>query len=257
MKNLVLTFIITVCSLASAAAVKPFEVNAPAWKQLATTGSATGINIRQSPSATAPRLMYDEMDMPDYQTPIAEYAKWSDRKPGGTFMARTFMAGEYCPVLKNENGWIQLAGIGPNYTPGWVSAKYCSLSDIAPITKEQIDSSGEFLPLNGNDSGYIIYMIADEMEEMATFYIGKALDGKIICPYILPLAIESASGSTTSISDNRLLLSSVHGQEDLPTLPDLRKLPSGLIDMITSGATALEHPVVLVNTDFGITIFNL
>lgn len=175
-----------VCFGASAAVPSTFEVEAPAWNSLATSTTDGGINIRKSPSAMAPRMIYDESRIEDYDVPLKYYGYWSADRPRGTRHAVTFEGPD--PVLEERDGWLKIQGIGPKGDNGWVSAKFCKVKKVAPIDPRSLPENSPMVMLTdssdpANQYGLCVY--ADEMNGMIDFYVGKLVNGMLVCPYTL------------------------------------------------------------------------
>lgn len=171
-----------VTAMAAAAAEFPFEVAAPKFNKVAYTETEGGINIRQSPSATAPRMLYDEAKIDDYEIPLTVYGYWSSARPAGSVMAATFSGPE--AVVSEKDGWLEIAGIGPKGVNGWVSAKYCKLEPLRPL-----ESDDNLLLMNIDGGRYGLYMSYSEMDDYAEFYVGRMVDGILVCPYVLVIDI--------------------------------------------------------------------
>ena len=170
------------------AAPPTFNVSAPKWTKLAECTTDGGINIRKTPSTTAPRMVYDEAKITDYDVPLAYYGYWSTGKTGGTIQPVTFAGvGE---VVGEQPGWLEINKLGPKEeSNGWVSAKYCRTFAPTPITfpsKPFVDNL-VWLTAPGNtaDGVYAIFCTIDEMNSTAEFYFGRLVNGLIVCPYRL------------------------------------------------------------------------
>jgi len=82
-KNIFTTAIMAATFMLATAQI-PFEVPTPSWQYLANPTSESGINIRKSPSATAPRMLYDETKIEYFYIPLIHYAYWSTATPKGS-----------------------------------------------------------------------------------------------------------------------------------------------------------------------------
>lgn len=194
-----------VTAMAAAAAEFPFEVVAPKFSKIAYTKAMGGINIRQFPSATAPRMLYDEAKIEDFETPLSVCGYWSTERPAGTVKAGTFSGPE--AVVSEKDGWLEISGIGANGVNGWVSAKYCEIEPIKPLEAE-----GELLVMDIDGAQYGIYMGYSEMDDYAECYVGRMVDGILVCPYSLIIDIierPDVNGSALYQSENGAYILSV------------------------------------------------
>ncbi len=183
-KNFIIT-IILLSSLYCNAVTLPFNAPAPpSWTKVAECTAENGVNVRKAPATTAPRMVYNENKIEDYDTPVIYYAYWG-LKTGGPIQPVTFQG--TAPVVSEQPGWIQLLNEGPKReSNAWVSSKYCKVSDITPITSDPNLHSIDFMLLStpaSVEGTYGIYMCTDEMNGEAIFYVGRLVDGKMVCPY--------------------------------------------------------------------------
>ncbi len=173
--------------LSSVAITFPFSVNAPDFKGIAVCTANDGVNIRKSPSATAPRLIYDESKIEEYDVPAAFYGFWSTA-PLKKFQSAIKFYGPNL-IVKEQNGWLEAWKVGPkNEQNGWVSAKYCKMVPLKPLTPDTYSDNARFIWLNGvnGDQGlYALIMDYNEMDTYASFYVGRVANGVVCCPYSL------------------------------------------------------------------------
>lgn len=181
-KFLTAVFIGGIALAATAEVTFPFEVTTPTWTKIAQGTSEKGANIRKSPSATAPRLMYNEYQIA-MDCPAIPQSQWSTRPVKGNWLAATFGSYDTAPVLSEKDGWVQLDLSCPHLGPGWVSTKYCIVTDIKPITRQNAGVCVKFL--DGDKSDYFIDVEMNDMESEITYTIGKLVNGLMISHYML------------------------------------------------------------------------
>lgn len=189
----------------------PFDVKAPVWNKVAVCTAEEGINIRKAPSTSAQRMVYNEAKIEDYETPLTCLGYWAS-KTGGNIKPVLF--NDMAPVVAEQPGWVELLNIGPEGpqgpSNGWVSAKYCKISEITPITASTKPTKPYFMILNtgsGIEGEYGMYFTGDDMNGLATFYIGRIADGKLVCPYAFTCDYYDASyddsKDATTISEEK------------------------------------------------------
>lgn len=185
MKMTLIAVAAAITAIGCQAATLPFNVTAPSWNKIAQCTTQGGVNIRKAPSTTAPKMVYNENKIEDYDCPVIYYGYWST-KSGGAVQSITFDG--VAPVVSEQPGWVELLNQGPRYeSNGWVSAKYCQVSQTAPIRESGNPKAVNFIILNtGSDVNgtYALYMTTDEMNGLASFYLGRIADGKLVCPYL-------------------------------------------------------------------------
>lgn len=241
------SFAIIAMSITAFAAPPQFEVQSPTWTKIAISTNPDGINIRKSPSTSAPKLVYDENKIEDYDVPLACLGFWSSAPARGSVHAIPFNGP--APIVRESNGWYEIEGIGANCSgSGWVSAKLCKAIEPAPITRQSKENSPWFvwLPDNGNGT-YAIQLDYNEMDGCATFYVGRLKDGKIICPYMLhcfyaepgdmPQIRQEGEGFILSFKPD-------YYNEDEYTL-DLRRFSNNLLNQIVKLSTKLPDDHVI------------
>lgn len=78
-------------------------------------------------------------------------------------MFSSFDYGQTAPVKQESNGWLLLSGIGPKFTPGWVSAKFCTVGVAGKLTEAELQRNDNVRVWKvGND----IYAAYGEFDEM-------------------------------------------------------------------------------------------
>lgn len=253
---LALTAIVT--ALGCSATTLPFNVKAPAWTKIAVCETEGGVNIRQRPSATAPKLVYNEAKIEDYDTPVIYYCYWGT-KTGGSIYSSTFTG--FAPIVSEQPGWLELLDEGPRKeSNGWVSSKYCKVVEptLISATEKTLYPSLMFLNTDSSMEGkYAIYLETDDMNGWATFYIGRLVDGKLVCPYSFQCDYVDDFSNTTDPTafkkedgSYRFFLTKCGtspvtrewGEEDHP---DLSKFTPQMIDFVIQQAKPLETPAVI------------
>ncbi len=276
MRNVLFTVAIVLTALGSSAVTFPFNVKAPAWNKIAVCTAKDGINIRKAPSATAPRMVYNEAKIEDYETPLTCLAYWGN-KTGGSIMPVLF--NDFAPVVTEQPGWVELLNIGPvgsnGPSNGWVSTKYCKVSEITPISATAKPLRSDFMILNTGNSiegEYGMYFTGDEMNGIATFYIGRIADGKLVCPFAFTCDYYDDSYSdnneaTTISKDNnsdasyklhltRQCASAVMTEYGLSYFMDLSKLSDRMLDFIINQAKPLDNDnIVYLYNNLYISIY--
>lgn len=218
------------------AVVLPFDVDVPKWTMVAECYSEGGINIRQQPSTTAARTVYDENKVDDYDIPLCEYTYWSKSPARGSVSVYTFQ-GE-APIVSEKNGWLELYGIGPKHSNGWVSAKFCKKRAIKPYTCYP----DYFRTIEKNGQTFGVDVECNEMDGTVTFYVGKLVNGFIVCPYafFVPSYNYSENGKTYFDGDCFYFTRA----EDEYT-PRASKLPQDVVEYVIRKATPLSTPKIL------------
>lgn len=113
--------------------------------------TADGVNLRKAPSATAPRLMYEEGDMSDYW----DYF-WSNQRKGGK--AVSFR--QDCPimVINETSEWygVVYSDIYQGQRLVYVSKKFAKEVELTPITPEFLNTTEYYAVTSGIYRGYFM-----------------------------------------------------------------------------------------------------
>lgn len=266
MKTTLIAVAAAITALSCQAITFPFTVTAPTWNKVAECTTEGGVNVRKLPSTTAPKMVYNESKIEDYDTPVIYYAYWGT-KTGGPVQAITFS--DFAPVVSEKPGWIELYKVGPKAeSNGWVSSKFCKVSEITPI---QPDSPNRhnfmFLNTPGVEGTYGIYFTYDEMNSLATFYIGRLENGKIVCPYSFdceygentyednakPSLLKNEYGFYSLISTKQSMsdFRPSPTSEDSYPVTDIRKFPSNFLNTAIKQAEPLKKPATVYMFDGG------
>lgn len=231
---------------ATAAVPRDFTVSAPKFNKVVSSTAEDGVNIRKAPSTTAPKAVYNEAKIEDYEAPVQTYTYWSTGKTGGSIYADKFQGP--APLVSESDGWYEVYGIGPAndaFHNGWVSAKFCTASDIVPITSQTVaDYATELRPL-GN--GLMIYYVADPMNGECKFYVGRLAGGQLVCPYLLYAeGIEETSGKTTiKKNEYESLIIRCNPAEKDSDGPLLEKLTDSTLQQILEMASKTDRPLTV------------
>lgn len=238
MKTILIVAAVVLSFSALAAVPEKFEVTAPRFTEVVKCEAETGVNIRKTPSATAPRAVYNEAKIEDYDVPVQYYTYWSSGKTGGSIIADKFT--RIAPLVSETKGWYEIYGRGPvmneTFQNGWVSAQYCTKSEIRPITISVINENAQNLRSVGNDM--VIYYVADMMNDEYSFYIGKLTEGQLVCPYLFSISgIEETSGETCfKANEYGVMLMYCNSSEKDFEGPVLEKLSDATIRQILNHA---------------------
>lgn len=182
MKKIILMAVLAFFYFSLYGASSVFSVIAPTWDKVAVP-QTDGINIRKYASSTAPKLMYDEMNIEFYDTPVIYYAKWVT-KPTKYMVAIPFDSP--MPIVGEKNGWYEVLNCGPSYKEnGWVNAKYAKMENIEKITATNLPKERLGWINRGEDGIYMVDLVYNEMEGSAEFRIGRLIDGVVVVPYVL------------------------------------------------------------------------
>lgn len=227
-----------------------FNVAPPKYTKMVRCNADDGVNVRKFPSATAPRALYDENKIEYFDFPVAVYSFWSTGKTGGSIHAAKFTGVK--PMISESNGWYEVPEVGPvgkdgMITSGWVSGQYCTAFDIIPITPSLI--SAKNLSLQSADDGKLmVYYSSDDMNSEYSFYVGKLVNGQLVCPYMWQCgSIEETTGPSC-VRKNEYGSFSIYcnaNEKDEWGNLDLRKIKGTLIKDVLAKAEKLENPVTV------------
>lgn len=259
MKKTILALAVALSSLGCAAVTFPFNVTAPTWNKVAECTTEGGVNIRKAPSTTAPKLVYNEVKLEQYgyDTPLKYIAYWGS-KTGGNISPVKFEGP--AAIVSERLGWIELLGEGPNAkSNAWVSSKYCKITETTPIKANGNPSSPKILFFNIDNVTYAIYLVDDDMNSEAKFYIGRLVDGKIVCPYAFECQYREDIDNETdpsSIKKDELFgsyyynatkngMSEISGFDGTYYTPDVSKIPTNTLDFIIKQAKAIDWTLIV------------
>jgi len=243
------TVAIMVASFMLASAQIPFEVPAPSWQYLANPTSESGINIRKLPSATAPRMLYDESKIEYFDVPLKYYAYWSTATPKGSIFPVLLTSYDYEPIVGEQSGWYELEGVGVKGTNGWVSAKLCNKVTPQPITSA--DLNNDYYRIIESENGtYAFSMYVNEMDQAVTFGLGKLVNGYLICPYKLYADYEMGATTAIKMTENdNFSFTYTTEYSDNVGCPVLKGIPDSLIKDIMTKMTKVDKPTVTCKID--------
>ncbi|MCH5347121.1 MAG: hypothetical protein J1E63_08420 [Muribaculaceae bacterium] len=233
----------------------PFTVKAPTWTKVAIAKDPEGLNIRKSPSTSAPRLLVDELKITAYDVPLFFYGFWSSNAPKGTVYALKFTGPD--PVVSESNGWLEIENIGPNMEEnGWVSARYCNIVTPTPVTKDNKPSGDNFLWLSdkgiatGDDGEYALQGYYNEMDDEIVFNLGRLAAGKVVCPFSLYCSVlvdDSRKPGLVKDGDIYQITINPKLMNDDGYDISLTRFPVDLINAIIKAATESRIPQVIYN----------
>lgn len=254
-----------ICSTGLVQAVSfPFSVNKPDVRMIVSNG----VNIRKTPSATAPKLVYNVNDENlDFGADPIDVSFWSAGSAKRNIEAVQFTGPGI--VIGEKDDWYQIRGYGAEgQGNGWVNAKYCK-----PFTPQKLvypnelseDESFRFLWLTqfpGTEPGeYAMYYDYSYNDlSLVCFYIGKVVDGMLVCPYSFgTLEAPVLVGPEDNVAVAKVITpdhSLMHYWEiryntdymDSWSL-NLSKLPRQIIEQIVENAKPLDKEVVFYLKD--------
>lgn len=257
-KELLLMAALMVC-VESYAFVKNFDVEAPTWKQVVVSKQSDGVNIRKLPSVSAPKLVYNEYNLDDYEAPLQYSAFWSTKPAGRTITPVKFCGPDI--LVREKDGWYEIKDIGPRCeSNGWVSAKYCRLITPTPLSSASnlsLDTSWHDLiwlseGTDNHNGAYGLFVELNEMEQNALFYLGRLVDGMLVCPYFLYVDFADIPGSPYSFTRTGSgEFKFVAPSYDL----NLSKLKPELINKIIENMNRDDNPVVICLIEDDLKIF--
>lgn len=255
MKMTLIAVAAAITAIGCQAATLPFNVTAPSWNKIAQCTTQGGVNIRKAPSTTAPKMVYNENSiMEEDECPVIYYGYWST-KSGGAVQSITFDG--VAPVVSEQPGWVELLKQGPERkSNGWVSAKYCKVSEITPIQPSGNPKDGFFsiIDSKGADGTYAIYLHCDELNGTSCFYLGRLVDGKLVCPYFFECdyAMDTNSNAAPTINKAEygyIFTATKQCMSEIKSDPNdeygyyetnINMLPSNMIDFIVRQAKPFD-----------------
>lgn len=192
MKRLIL-FVFGIFSiLCIDAQILPFDVEVPNVKFIK---SKNGVNIRQQPSVNSKKLIADI----EYDAELGYGdARWSSTVPKD-YKAVQFMNGL---STQEKDGWYFIENTGPDFGEGgWVSAQYTEAFLPEPIEypKTNYNSNNMYMPaikwIKGKgdykDGEYVLILVGHHGDNSElSIYLGKLVNGLIICPFEFPIDLD-------------------------------------------------------------------
>lgn len=243
----IFSIIVAISSLMATSVVQAFTVEAPKWDKLAIT-TTEDVNIRKEPTASSPRLLVDWEKVDNYQIPINYFAYWSSSAPQGSVNPISFTGP--VPVVSEKDGWIEVLNAGPKCeTNGWVNAKFCKIVRPNPITLENTEQFNNFsLIPSGPDEVYALYALCDaEMDNNATFYLGRLINGVIVAPYSLycSSAYMDDAHSPGIFKDGDSFSFFFNSSMATDETLDLHKMPTDIFAQLLDYVTKSAHEAVI------------
>lgn len=257
--------VVAIASLTCSAASLPFDVETPNIKFV----TANGVNIRKSPSTSAQRLMYNVEDAEmaeEFGGEIIDVTYWSSAAP--TAKRKAFPFRGPAKVVSESNGWYEINGYGAEGRgTGWVSASvtkpYTPASIVYPKAPVEYESWKWITGMPGVKDGE--YALAFEWVGdacPAIIYVGKIVNGMLVCPYSFGTANEPVNiikdedypeakllppGASFFETGWTLVLGKAENQKDNLgyEFPVFNKINNNMVAEIISKATPLPSPVVI------------
>lgn len=157
----------------------PFDVSVPASFKLV---KGLNCNVLQKPLKSAARLVYNENEY--YEWSELEVASWSTAttlKRGYKIFKFNYVA----PATEEQNGFYKIEGLAPGEQgAGWVSSALCKVvkpEALAPNKNFEESHDVKWITLEGQQYALVSEYWGDS--DVTYFYVGKLVDGVIVCPY--------------------------------------------------------------------------
>ena len=187
MKKLTLTMIALLALLPAVSFAQSKTVKAPSLdikvpqvgKLCIVTGSE--INIRKSPSATAPKLMTTCYPETDDCTLI-----WSGQKGRGYNTPYTVIQNDVMPIIDETPEWFKVIPNAYYAIQGYISKKFSKVCEVSPITPDMLSLYDSYDYENMQKPGitkgkYAGYAIIDcNGYESDGYSVGRIVDGYLI-----------------------------------------------------------------------------
>lgn len=214
---------------------------------------ADGVNLRKSPSITAPKLMGEEDDMGEYNDVF-----WSNQRKGGESI--TFMKDNPLMVLYETEDWYGVPYMNRyQHHIVYVSKKFAKEIQPQPVTPEFLQSQNEFVVTKGRYHGYFAVNVTDEGDLQYCF--GRIVNGMAVCNHTVACGIEVGDNALKRIKfegfDGTSFPSIKFGSDvcrafDAVTIPDFTKLTDNEMNTIIKKTKTLpfvdnESGYILVN----------
>lgn len=156
------------------------------------------------------------------------------------------------PIIDEQNGWYKLEGIGPEYEPGWVSAKLCRTLSPETITLQELKTNPCNYIFTKDGIDYVLAMDVNEMDGDVTFWLGRLSKGILIYPYSCYVD-QYSGGSVPKLENNVFYYSEANSDEC--GLPTFKNVPQQVIDSIVSNMIKSEKERVVCKVDGNILSF--
>lgn len=215
--------------------------------------NADGVNLRKSPSITAPKLMGEEDDMGEYNDVF-----WSNQYKGGESI--TFMKDYPLIVLRETEDWYGVPYMNRyQHHIVYVSKKFANEIQPQPVTPEFMQSQNKLVVTKGRYRGYFAVDVADEGDIQYCF--GRIVNGMAVCNHTVTCGIEVGDNALKRIKfegfDGTSFPSIKFGSDvcrafDAVTIPDFTKLTDNEMNTIIKKTKTLpfvdnESGYILVN----------
>lgn len=213
---------------------------------------ADGVNLRKSPSITAPKLMGEETDLDDY-----EEVFWSNQRKGGKSI--TFMKDTPLIVLCETEEWYGVPHMDrfSNHIV-YVSKKFAKEIQPQPVTPEFLQSQNEFVVTKGRYRGYLAVGVPDGD---VRYSFGRIVNGMAVCNHTVTCSISVGDDALKRIEfegfDGTSFPSINFGSDvcrdfEAGILPDFTKLTDNEINTIIKKTKTLPF----VGNDYGYILVN-
>lgn len=223
------------------AAPDNFTVRPTAWTKLAV---GNDVIIHKSPSTSSPTLVYN-FDKMVYMNPYSS-TRWTSMRPSSD-EDYLYMSKE-SPILSEKNGWFEIPETGMDENV-WVQAS----SNCWSIAPDQIyagqystenfnwiDSPGD--PAGGN---YAIFMEPSRWADYGSIYLGRLIDGMVICPYEIAYHVDYENNTITLEGKQKQTMKITAKQLNDDLSPNLSRLGDRICDVLWRESVKMDTPVVV------------
>lgn len=185
MKRLSL-LIILICTFVAntlAQVTVPFNVPTPTWEMLITLKDGCSTQVFQKANASSHVLQSQCVEECDYQ--------WGSDSYTPEFWDKVILS-DYAilPCISQGNGWVQF-----EFEPeiiGWAQAHNFRKVQTSKLTKADIEASDYMLAWEQDSDLYVI-VEGGEGPGYNEFWLGKLINGYVVCPYIRYLDMDMDS----------------------------------------------------------------
>lgn len=249
MKKLVVFYLmLTFAVIAMAQVPTDLTVKAPGWIGMAVQKDRSTVTIRKSPSTTAPKQMGNYCNVKEIYGFTVVNKEWSDRsvtKDVGCWEAVPFES--WCPVIRKQNMWYEIAEQVNGYLRGWVPANQCTFVSFHPLTPKDFSDSDREICLDGEYEGFIIGRSSLSERDSYVLKIGKIDNGILVFAYEIKFAARKKKTGNITINKmgNSYVLTYPVSADDWewwePSDIDIRKFSSEQIAFILQNAKPIAR----------------
>lgn len=157
--------------------------------------------------------------------------------------------------MSEVDGWYELQGIGPDGSNGWVSAKYCDVVNLKDARYKVVPgeyNTPDFVWLKDEEGAYYtLYYQKNDMEGGFAFYVGREIDGFVVCPYVFFCGEEYSNEHDCGLYKTDYNIVFVYGDKQKIGYfeIDLRQVPFDVIQKIFWVAEPMDNPAVIYRND--------